>query len=354
MVSRHAAIDDGVTWTAGFEPLDGVTTCCYRGQSWPSSKGVNLVCDDDGVGHVVVNGVDIDPNPIISYNDLIDRPIVDGKLQYSIDGTDQGIKNLRTLTGWDAELSTLRIKSNGGDMPFHIFSSSGGSAGFGTKDANEGRGSYAMSFHIDPDATISDNNHRILIESKKLEVRPNTSTVISGHGVMMTGSVSQQNAVMVLNHYKNEMGVNETFTPFMEIAGRENGASTIKYLFGDGNGQFMTTSFIDEASGYGRSMLLTGLMINYDGSASDAVGLIADPRRNIISLGSKSDLVNGGGASYNTSTKTLSVDNIETHMTATMNELMVTGDAVLQSKMSVHGETELGKLSVRMEGDDGR
>ena len=95
-----------------------------------------------------------------------------------------------------------------------------------------------------------------------------------------------------------------------------------------------------------------GLMINYDGSASDAVGLIADPRRNIISLGSKSDLVNGGGASYNTSTKTLSVDNIETHMTATMNELMVTGDVVLQSKVSVHGETELGKLSVRMEGDD--
>ena len=82
------SLDDGVTWTAGFEPLDGVTTCCYRGQSWPSSKGVNLVCDDDGVGHVVVNGVDIDPNPIISYNDLIDRPIVDGKLQYSIDGTD--------------------------------------------------------------------------------------------------------------------------------------------------------------------------------------------------------------------------------------------------------------------------
>ena len=243
------SLDDGVTWTAGFEPLDGVTTCCYRGQSWPSSKGVNLVCDDDGVGHVVVNGVDIDPNPIISYNDLIDRPIVDGKLQYSFDGTDQGIKNLRTLTGWDAELATLRIKSNGGDMPFHIFSSSHGSAGFGTKDANEGRGSYAMSFHIDPDATISDNDHRIIIESKKLEVRPITTTIISGHGVTMTGSVSQQNAVMVLNHYKNEMGVNETFTPFMEIAGRENGASTIKYLFGDSNGQFMTTSFIDEASG---------------------------------------------------------------------------------------------------------
>ena len=74
-----------------------------------------------------------------------------------------------------------------------------------------------------------------------------------------------------------------------------------------------------------------GLMINYDGSASEAVGLIADPRRNIISLGSKSDLVNGGGVSYNTSTKTLSVDNIETHMTATMNELMVTGDVVLGS-----------------------
>ena len=219
-----------------------------------------------------------------------------------------------------------------------------------------------MSFYIDPDATISDNNHRVKVESKMFEIRPITTTIVCGHGLTMTGSVSQENAVMVLNHYKNEMSVRETFTPFMKIAGSENGASTFTCLFGDGNSQSVTTSFIDEASGYGRSMLLTfskkedidkyGLMINYDGSASDAVGLIADPRRNIISLGSKSDLVNGGGASYNTSTKTLSVDNIETHMTATMNELMVTGDVVLQSKVSVHGETELGKLSVRMEGDD--
>ena len=215
------------------------------------------LCDDDGVGHVVVNGVDIDPNPIISYNDLIDRPIADGKLQYSIDGTDQGIGNLRTLTGWDAELATLRIKSNGGDMPFHIFSSSHGSAGFGTKDANDGLGSYAMSFYIDPDAAISDNNHRVKVESKMFEIRPITTTIVCGHGLTMTGSVSQENAVMVLNHYKNEMNVKETFTPFMKIAGSENGASTFTCLFGDGNSQSVTTSFIDEASGYGRSMLLT-------------------------------------------------------------------------------------------------
>ena len=51
---------------------------------------------------------------------------------------------------------------------------------------------------------------------------------------------------MILNHVKSVGSSNETFTPFMEIAGRENGASTIKYLFGDSNGQFMTTSFIDE------------------------------------------------------------------------------------------------------------